>query len=102
MYLDGNRIAGNSIASLTFAGVGWIAGLSLPAEGYRYMFACSKMPIRTFAGGSFTSVWFPACEDCWSIFPSETEMSVGLPSMASRVYDAITGKDCDQWKGYQV
>ena len=31
-------------------------GLSLPAEGYRYMFACSKMPIRTFAGGSFTGV----------------------------------------------
>ena len=22
----------------------------------RYMFACSKMPIRTFAGGSFTGV----------------------------------------------
>ena len=66
------------------------------------MFACGKMPMRTLVGGRFTGVQFATCEDCRSIFPSETEMSVGLPSRAFRVYDAITGKDCDQWKGYQV
>ena len=58
-------------------------GLSLPVEGYRYMFACGKMPLRTFAGGRFTSVYFATCEFYQSIFPSETEMPVrGGPSRA--------------------
>ena len=65
------------------------------------MFACGKMPMRTFAGGRFTSVQFATCEDCRSIFPSETEMSV-VYSRASRVYDAITWTVCDQKKGYRV
>ena len=39
------------------------------------MFACGKMPMRTFSKA--TAAQFPACEDCRSIFPSETEMSVG-------------------------
>ena len=42
------------------------------------MCACGKMPMRTFAGGRFTSVQFATCEDCPSLFPRETEMSVGL------------------------
>ena len=47
------------------------------------MFACGKMPLRTFAGGRFTSVYFATCEFYQSIFPSETEMPVrGGPSRA--------------------
>ena len=42
------------------------------------MIACGKMPIRTFAGGRFTGVQFVTCEDCRSIFPGLTEMSVGI------------------------
>ena len=65
------------------------------------MFACGKMPMRTFASGRFTRAYFAAFEDCWSIFPCETEMSVG-PSRVSRVYNANTGKVRDQKMGSQV
>ena len=46
-YYDGHRSTGNSITGLTFAG------------GELYMFACAKLPLRTFASGSFTYVQFP-------------------------------------------
>ena len=65
------------------------------------MFACGKTPRRTFAGGRFTSVQFATCEDCRSIFPCETEMSVG-PSRVSTVYNANTGKVRDLKMGSQV
>ena len=41
------------------------------------MFAGGKMPMRTFADGRFTGILFAACEDCRTIFSSETEMSEG-------------------------
>ena len=40
------------------------------------MFACGKMPKRTFADGRFTGIVFVESEDCLFIFPVDTEMSV--------------------------
>ena len=37
------------------------------------MFACGKMPMKTIAGGRFTSGQIPACENYRSIFTCETK-----------------------------
>ena len=43
---------------------------------------------------------FPHVRIAGLYFPVKQKCQWGLPSRASRVYDAITGKDCDQRKGY--